>query len=47
MEIIYIGLGIFLVWLARTLHKIRGRDQEEADKKIGRASCRERVYGPV
>ena len=34
MEIIYIGVGIFLVWLVRTLHKIRVRDQEEADKKI-------------
>src|SRR5437016_13816483 len=34
MEIIYIGLGIFLVWLVRTLHKIRSRDQEEEDKKI-------------
>ena len=34
MELIYIGIGIFLVWLVRTLHKIRSRDQEEAEKKI-------------
>ena len=34
MEIIYIVLGIFLVWLVRTLHKIRVREQEEEDKKI-------------
>ena len=34
MEIIYIGIGIFLIWLIRTLHKIRRRDQEEADNKI-------------
>lgn len=34
MEIIYIAVGIFLVWLVRTLHKIRVRDQEESDKKI-------------
>jgi hypothetical protein len=34
MEIIYIAVGIFLVWLVRTLHKIRSRDQEEAEKKI-------------
>jgi hypothetical protein len=34
MEIIYIGVGIFLVWLVRTLHKIRSRDQEAAEKKI-------------
>ena len=34
MEILYLGLGIFLVWLVRTLHKIRARDQEESDKKI-------------
>jgi len=34
MEIVYIGVIIFLVWLVRTLYNIRGRDQEEADKKI-------------
>jgi hypothetical protein len=34
MEIIYIGIVVILVWLGRTLHNIRGRDQEEADKKI-------------
>ena len=32
MEIIYIA--IILIWLGRTLHNIRGRDQEEADKKM-------------
>ena len=34
MEIVYIGIVVILVWLGRTLHNIRGRDQEEADKKI-------------
>jgi hypothetical protein len=34
MEIVYIGIVIILVWLGRTLHDIRGRDQEEANKKI-------------
>jgi hypothetical protein len=34
MEILYLGVGIFLIWLVRTLHKIRGRDQEESDRKI-------------
>jgi hypothetical protein len=34
MEIIYLVVVIFLVWLFLTLHKIRGRDQEEADKKV-------------
>jgi hypothetical protein len=34
MEILYILIGIFLVWLVRTLHNIRVRDQEEASKKI-------------
>ena len=34
MEIVYIAIGIFLVWLVRTLHNIRVRDQEEASKKI-------------
>ena len=34
MELIYIGVGIFMIWLVRTLHKIRARDQEETDKKI-------------
>ena len=34
MEIVYIGLAIFLIWLVPTLHKIRRRDQEETDKKI-------------
>ncbi|MEO8340667.1 MAG: hypothetical protein ABI604_13275 [Nitrospirota bacterium] len=34
MEIIFIGGVIFLIWLGRTLHNIRVRDQEEADKKV-------------
>jgi len=38
MEILYIGIVIILVWLGRTLHNIRGRDQEEADKKIAFAT---------
>jgi hypothetical protein len=46
MEIIYIGLGIFLVWLARTLHKIRHRDQEEADKKIAFAKWAKDQHDP-
>ena len=33
MEIVYIAIGIFLVWLVRTLHNIRIRDEEEASKK--------------
>jgi hypothetical protein len=38
MEILYIGIVIILVWLGRTLHNIRARDQEEADKKIAIAT---------
>ncbi len=34
MEILFIGIIIIAVWLGRTLHNIRGRDQEESDKKI-------------
>jgi hypothetical protein len=46
MEIIYIGVGIFLVWLVRTLHKIRGRDQEEADKRIAFAKWAKEQHDP-
>ena len=46
MEIIYIGIGIFLVWLVRTLHKIRVRDQEEADKKIAFAKWAKEQHDP-
>ena len=46
MEIIYIGVGIFLVWLVRTLHKIRVRDQEEADKKIAFAKWAKEQHDP-
>ena len=46
MEIIYIGVGIFLVWLVRTLHKIRCRDQEEADKKIAFAKWAKEQHDP-
>ena len=34
MELVYIGAIIFAVWVIRTLHRIRARDQEETDKKI-------------
>ena len=46
MEIIYIGVGIFLVWLVRTLHKSRCRDQEEADKKIAFAKWAKEQHDP-
>jgi hypothetical protein len=46
MEIIYIGVGIYLVWLVRTLHKIRCRDQEEADKKIAFAKWAKEQHDP-
>lgn len=46
MEIIYIVVGIFLVWLVRTLHKIRLRDQEEADKKIAFAKWAKEQHDP-
>jgi len=46
MEILYIGLGIFLVWLVRTLHKIRLRDQEEEDKKIAFAKWAKEQHDP-
>lgn len=46
MEIIYIAVGIFLVWLVRTLHKIRCRDQEEADKKIAFAKWAKEQHHP-
>ena len=46
MELIYIGVGIFLVWLVRTLHKIRVRDQEETDKKIAFAKWAKEQHHP-
>jgi hypothetical protein len=46
MEIIYIGVGIFLVWLVRTLHKIRGREQEQADKKFAFAKWAKEQHDP-
>ena len=46
MEIIYIGVGIFLVWLVRTLHKIRVRDQEETDTKIAFAKWAKEQHDP-
>ena len=46
MEIIYIGVGIFLVWLVRTLHNIRSRDQEEEDKKIAFAKWAKEQHDP-
>ena len=46
MVTIYICLGIFLVLLVRTLHKIRGRDQEEEDKKIAFAKWAQEQHDP-
>jgi len=46
MEIIYIAVVIFLVWLVRTLYKIRSRDQEEADKKIAFAKWAKAQHDP-
>lgn len=46
MEIIYIGVGIFLVWLVRTLHKIQRREQEEEDKKIAFAKWAKEQHQP-
>ena len=46
MEIIYLGVGIFLVWLVRTLHKIRVRDQEETDQKIAFAKWANAQHDP-
>jgi len=46
MEIIYIVIGIFLFWLVRTLHKIRAREQEEADKKIAFAKWAKEQHDP-
>jgi hypothetical protein len=46
MEILYIGLGIFLVWLVRTLHNIRRRDQEESDKKNAFAKWAQEQHDP-
>ena len=46
MELIYIGVGIFLVWLVRTLHNIRVRDQEESDKKIAFAKWAKEQQNP-
>ena len=46
MELIYIGVGILLFWLIRTLHKIRVRDQEEADKKIAFAKWAKEQHNP-
>jgi hypothetical protein len=46
MEIFYIGLAILLVWLGRALHKIRVRDQEEAEKKIAFAKWAKEQHDP-
>jgi hypothetical protein len=46
MEIVYIGLGIFLVWLVRTLHKIQRREQEEENKKIAFAKWAKEQHDP-
>lgn len=34
MELLFLGLVIFVIWLFSTLHKIRRRDQEKTDKKV-------------
>jgi hypothetical protein len=34
MEVIFLGIVVFVIWLFATLHKIRRRDQEKTDKKI-------------
>lgn len=34
MEIIFLGIVVFAIWLFATLHKIRRRDQERTDKQI-------------
>ena len=41
MEILFIGIIFILVWLGRTLHNIRGSDQEESDKKRRKIRGRE------
>lgn len=46
MELFYIGLGIFLVWLVRTMHKIQRREQEEEDKKIAFAKWAKEQHDP-
>ena len=46
MEIIFVGIIIILVWLGRTLHNIRARDQEEANKKIAFAMWAKEQHDP-
>lgn len=46
MEILYIVGAIFLVWLIRNLHKIRGREQEEADRKVAFAKWATKQHDP-
>ena len=46
MEIVYIGIAIFLIWLVPTLHKIRRRDQDETDKKIAFAKWANEQHDP-
>jgi hypothetical protein len=46
MELIYIGVGILLIWLVRTLHKIQRREQEEENKKIAFAKWAKEQHHP-
>jgi hypothetical protein len=46
MELIFIGVVIFLIWLVRALHKIRRREQEEADRRIAFAKWAKEQHHP-
>lgn len=46
MELIFIVVVIFLIWLVRALHKIRRREQEEADRRIAFAKWAKEQHHP-
>jgi hypothetical protein len=46
MELIFIGVVIFLIWLVPALHKIRRREQEEADRKVAFAKWAREQHHP-